>query len=56
MEWCRSCFMNVGLDISLSNSSTINPKLVYNLYSTTEFPELGFQVGLDIFRLPKGKK
>ncbi|MEC8459173.1 MAG: hypothetical protein VXY91_07170 [Bacteroidota bacterium] len=48
-------FMNVGLDIPLSNLSTINSKLVYNLYSTTEFPELGFQVGLG-YNIPFTKR
>ena len=47
--------MNVGLDIPFSSSTTINSKLVYNLYSTTAFPEFGLQLGLG-YKIPFTKR
>jgi hypothetical protein len=48
-------FMNFGLDIPFSNSTTINSKFVYNLYSTTAFPEFGLQFGLG-YKIPFTKR
>ena len=48
-------FLNVGLEIPFSSSTTINSKLVYNLYSTTAFPEFGLQLGLG-YKIPFTKR
>ena len=44
-------FVNAGLDVPLSNIITFNPKVVYNVYSTTPFPKWGIQLGLG-YKIP----
>ena len=48
-------FMNVGFDIPISGALTINPKVVYNVYSTTAFPKYGIQFGLG-YNIPFTKR
>ena len=39
-------FVNAGVDVPLSPSMSVNPKFVYNVFSTTPFPRYGIQLGL----------
>lgn len=48
-------FVNAGADLPLSSSVSIQPKFVYNVYSTTPFPKYGLQLGLG-YKIPFTKR